>query len=81
MRLMSDSVLHFSDNRSAALQEIVRSETGVGWRSSRAQWKGDRVAEALAALRTARLAAVLNEVFGLADCDECGRGGAAHMKA
>ena len=28
-RLMSDSVLHFSDNRIAALQEIVRAETGL----------------------------------------------------
>jgi hypothetical protein len=52
------------------LQESLWVETGVGWKSSRAQWEGDRVAEELAALRTARLAAVLNEVLGLADCDE-----------
>jgi hypothetical protein len=29
-RLMSDSVLHFSDNRIAALQDIERAETGLG---------------------------------------------------
>jgi hypothetical protein len=39
MRLMSDSVLHFSDNRVAALQQVVRAETGLGWRSSPARWK------------------------------------------
>ena len=38
MRLMSDSVLHFSDNRFAAPQEIVRAETGLGWRSSPPRW-------------------------------------------
>ncbi len=39
MRLMSDSVLHFSDNRVAALPQVVRAETGLGWRSSPARWK------------------------------------------
>ena len=38
-RLMSDSVLHFSDNRIAALREIVRAETGLGWKSGPAIWK------------------------------------------
>jgi hypothetical protein len=36
---MSDSVLHFSDNRIAALREIVRAETGLGWKSGPASWK------------------------------------------
>jgi len=36
-RLMSDSVLHFSDNRIAALREIVRAETGLGWSSTPAR--------------------------------------------
>ena len=39
MRLMSDSVLHFSDSRFPALQEIVWAETGRGWRSSSVRWK------------------------------------------
>ena len=39
MRLMSDSVLHFSDSRFPALQEIVWAETGRGWRSSPARWE------------------------------------------
>ena len=39
MRLMSDSVLHFSDSRFPALQEIVWAETGRGWRSSPVRWK------------------------------------------
>ena len=38
-RLMTDSVLHFSDNRIAALREIVRAETGLGWKSGPASWK------------------------------------------
>jgi hypothetical protein len=29
MRLMSDSVLHFSDNRLSALQEVAWAETGL----------------------------------------------------
>jgi hypothetical protein len=36
---MSDSVLHFSDNRIAALREIVRAEAGLGWKSGPAIWK------------------------------------------
>jgi len=36
---MSDSVLHFSDNRVAALQQVVRAETGLGWSSSPVRWK------------------------------------------
>ena len=39
MRLMSDSVLHFSDNRFAALREIVRADNGLAWRASAARWK------------------------------------------
>ncbi|MEY5032565.1 MAG: hypothetical protein RL354_1596, partial [Planctomycetota bacterium] len=38
-RLLSDSVLHFSDNRFAALQEVARAEAGPGWRSNRARRK------------------------------------------
>ena len=38
MRLMSDSVLHLSDNRSAVPEEVVRADTGLGWRSSMAGW-------------------------------------------
>jgi hypothetical protein len=34
---MSDSVLHFSDNRIAALREIVRAETGLGRSSTPAR--------------------------------------------
>jgi hypothetical protein len=34
---MSDSVLHFSDNRTAALREIVRAETGLGRSSTPAR--------------------------------------------
>ena len=36
-RLMSDSVLHFSDSRFAALQDIVRAETGLGRSSTPAR--------------------------------------------
>jgi len=36
-RLMSDSVLHFSDNRIAALQDIERAETGLGRSSTPAR--------------------------------------------
>ncbi len=39
MRLMSDSVLHLSDNRSAALQEAVGADTGLGWRARVARWR------------------------------------------
>jgi hypothetical protein len=39
MRLMSDSVLHFSDNGFPALQDIVWPEIGLGWRSSPPKWK------------------------------------------
>ena len=39
MRLMSDSVLHFSDNRCAALQEIARADTCLARRSSAARRK------------------------------------------
>ncbi len=38
-RLMSDSVLHFSDNRIAALREIVRADTGLVWKSGPASWR------------------------------------------
>ncbi len=38
MRLMSDSVLHFSDIRVAASQEMVMAETDLGCRSSVARW-------------------------------------------
>jgi hypothetical protein len=31
MQLMSDSVLHISDNRIAALPEIARADTGLAW--------------------------------------------------
>jgi len=37
--LMSDSVLHFSDNRIAALREIVRADTGLVWKSDPASWR------------------------------------------
>jgi hypothetical protein len=37
MRLMSDSVLHFSDNRFGALQEVVWVETGLGRSSTPAR--------------------------------------------
>ena len=36
-RLMSDSVLHFSDSRFAALQDIERAETGLGRSSTPAR--------------------------------------------
>jgi len=36
-RLMSDSVLHFSDSRFAALQHIETAETGLGWSSTPAR--------------------------------------------
>jgi hypothetical protein len=39
MRLMSHPVLHFSDNRFAALREIVRADNGLSWRASAARWK------------------------------------------
>ena len=47
MRLMSDSVLHFSDNRFRALQETAWAETSHRWRSSPPRWK--RLAAAHAA--------------------------------
>ena len=120
-RLMSDSVLHFSDNRIAALREIVRVETGLGRSSTPARRRlitsrkrsrfryphtnrltrwirafvdstnsfsqsittasrsavnrepgsvhGVVARKRLAALRAARLAAVIDEELDRADCD------------
>ncbi len=53
MRLMSDSVLHFSDNRFPALQKVVWAETGLR-EIQPAEMEEERVLEALAVSVPAR---------------------------